>query len=165
MTIQKMECTKCFIYMRDYLEATIQNKFFTKYLDEFTNLMLDFTRCVPKTAIYGAKARANLYMKSTNVLYYSFLLKVVQANTAHTRFEKEFAYLRIWLLEHNFIKSENKKNPFESIDLYLDTHFIRSLDLLYEIHDAHSNPTHYIQTIMIEVVDEDDWTDYLSIST
>ena len=151
--------------MRDYLQATIQNKFFMRYLDEYTHLILDFTRYVPKTAIYGAKARANLYMKSTNILYYSFLLKVIKGNTAHTRFEKEFNYLRIWLLEHNFIKSNNKKNPFESIDFYLDTYFIQCLDLLYEVHEAHNNPQQYIQTTMIELVEEDDWTDYLAISS
>ena len=132
-------------------------------MDEFTQFILDFTRCVSQSAIYGAKARANLYMKSTNVLYYSFLLKVIKGTTVHTRFEKEFAYLRIWLLEHNFEKSDNSKNPFEAIDLYLDLYFMRFLDSLYEVHEAHSNPQ--VQTIFVELVEEDDWSEYEAISS
>ncbi len=163
MASQKVSCERCFIFMRDYLESSVQNRFFLPHLDEFTNLILDFTRTVSKSALYGAKARANLYMKSNNVLYYSFLLKVIKGNTAQTRFLQDLSYLRHWLVEKNFIKSNNKKNPFEEIDLYLDNTLIRLLDMIYEVHDAHMNPK--IETILIEIIEEDDWSEYESISS
>jgi hypothetical protein len=163
MAGSKVCCERCFIFLRDYLEATNQNRFFLLYLDEYTNLLLDFTRLVSKSSIYGAKARANLYMKSDNVLYYSFLLKVIKANTIQTRFIKEYNYLRCWLVEKNYLKSYNKKNPFEAVDIYLDTTLIKLIDMIYEIHDVHLNPK--IETIMIELVEEDDWSEYESISS
>ncbi len=163
MALPKLCCDRCFIYMRDYLEASLINRFFLPHINELTELILDLTRTVSKSALYGAKARANLYMKSNNVLYYSFLLKIIKGTTVQTRFLKEYNYLRCWLVEKNFLKSQNKKDPFEAVDMYLDNNVIRFIDILYELHDAHLNPK--LETIMIELVEEDDWSEYESISS
>ena len=103
-------------------------------------------------------------MKPNNVLYYSFLLKVIRGTTVHTRFLKEYAYFRQWLLERNFSKSDNRLDPFQSIDIFLETNFIRILDSLYEAHDAHSNPQSILPIYAIEIVEDDDWADYEAIS-
>lgn len=162
--MNECKCQKCFVFLRDFIESTTKNKYFRQYhLDEFTQYILDFTRCISKSALYGAKARANLYMKSTNILYYSYLLKVIKGTTVHTRFEKEFAYLRVWLVEKNFEKSDSRNKPFENIDIYLDLYFMRFLDCIYDVHEAHSNPQY--QTTMIETVEEDDWAEYEAISS
>lgn len=158
------QCPKCFAFLRDYLESCNRSKFFEPYLTDYTQFYLDFTRCISKGSIYGAKARANLYMKPNNALYYSFLLKVIRGTTAHTRFLKEYAYFRQWLLERNFYKSDNRLDPFQSIDIFLETNFIRILDSLYEAHDAHSNPQSILPTYAIEIVEDDDWAEYDAIS-
>ena len=154
----RLTCPKCRGFLRDHIESISKNPYFTPHLDECTDLVLDLTRYITRASIYGGKTRANLYMKSNNQLYYSFVFKVVKGNTIQTRLEKELKYLRLWLLERTFLKSYTKTDPFYTIDAFIDTNLIQILDLVYEVHDAHSTLR------VIEMVEEDDWAEYEAIS-
>lgn len=147
----RLLCSNCKGFLRDHIESISKNPYFTPCLDECTDLILDLTRYITRGSIYGGKMRANLYMKSNNPLYYSFVFKVVKANTIQTQVEKELKYLRIWLLERTFLKSYTKTDAFQAIDIFIETNLIQILDLVYEVHDSHSN----LQ--VLEIIEEDDW--------